>query len=76
VAREFPSFAPYPWGGEDWTRTLLMNILFAQPLTVEYAELFRGLGEADLIELADSFALENCVVRGRLVKNLEAVAHG
>ena len=29
----------------------------------EYAELFRGLGEDELIALADSFAFENCVVR-------------
>jgi endoglucanase len=71
VAREFPAFSPYPWGAEDWTRTLLMNILYAQPLTVEYAELFRGLSDAELRALADSFSFENCVVRERLVTTLE-----
>jgi endoglucanase len=74
VAREFPSFEPYPWGKEDWTRTLLMNILYAQPLTVEYAELFRGLGEAGLRELAESFAFESCKVRDRLVGVLRSHA--
>jgi endoglucanase len=72
VAREFPAFAPYPWGAQDWTRTLLMNILFAQPLTAEYAALFRGLGEPELLDLAESFAVENCVARDRLVTILEA----
>jgi hypothetical protein len=74
VAREFPGFSPYPWGSEDWTRTLLMNILYAQPLTVEYAELFRDLGDAELVELADSFAFGECVVRNRLLKTVERFA--
>ncbi|HET6505097.1 MAG TPA: glycoside hydrolase family 5 protein [Amycolatopsis sp.] len=71
MAREFPEFSPYPWGREDWTRTLLMNILYAQPLTVEYAELFRGLSDEDLSDLADSFTLDRCVVRERLVDTLK-----
>lgn len=63
VATEFPDFEPYPWGQRDWVRTLLLNILFAQPLVDDYAELFRGLGDDDLVDLADSFAFDNCVVR-------------
>jgi endoglucanase len=66
IAREFPDFDPYPWGRFDWVRTLLLNITFAQPLVQEYAELFRGLGDDDLIALADSFAFENCAVRETL----------
>jgi endoglucanase len=72
IAREFPHFEPYPWGRWDWVRTLILNITVAQPLAYEYAELFRGLGEAELISLADSFAFENCAVRTTLVDQLKA----
>jgi len=71
IRREFPSFAPYPpWGPAQWVRTLINNIAIAQPLAYEYAELFRGLNEGDLIALADSFALENCVERTTLLDQL------
>ena len=56
VAREAPDYDPYPWGRFDWVRTLVLNITLAQPLAQEYAELFRGLGEDELVALADSFA--------------------
>lgn len=71
IAREFPDFDPYPWGRRDWVRTLILNITVAQPLAYEYAELFRGLGEAELIALADSFAFENCALRTTLVEKLK-----
>jgi endoglucanase len=32
----------------------------------EYAERFRGLGDQELTELADSFSLAHCVRRARL----------
>jgi aryl-phospho-beta-D-glucosidase BglC (GH1 family) len=70
IAREFPHFDPYPWGRFDWVRTLLLNITFAQPLVPEYAELFRGLDDTELVALADSFAFENCAVRESLSKQL------
>jgi endoglucanase len=61
---------PYPWGLRDWVRTLILNVTVAQPLAYEYAQLFRGLGEDDLIALADSFALENCAQREPLLDQL------
>jgi endoglucanase len=70
--REFPGFQPYPWGRADWARTLLLNITIAQPLAHEYAALFRGLDDGELIALADSFALENCRVRTTLLDQLTA----
>jgi endoglucanase len=70
VAREFPDFDPYPWGRENWVETLLLNILFAQPLVGEYAGLFAGLDESELVALADSFSFSNCLVRERLAKQL------
>jgi hypothetical protein len=72
VAREAPDFDPYPWGRFDFVRTLVLNITLAQPLAGEYAELLRGLGEDELIALADSFAFENCVVRESLRDQLSA----
>ncbi|MEO3875797.1 cellulase family glycosylhydrolase [Nonomuraea sp. B12E4] len=70
IAREFPGFEPYPWGRFDWVRTLILNLTVAQPLAYEYAELFRGLRDDELIALADSFALGNCDVRTPLLDQL------
>lgn len=71
MAREFPTFDPYPWGLHDWTRNLINNLVIAQPLAHEYAALFRGLDESELIALADSFALENCAQRTPLLDTLQ-----
>jgi hypothetical protein len=49
---------------------LLLNILCAQPLVEEYAALFTGLGDDELVARADSFRFENCVVREPLAKLL------
>jgi aryl-phospho-beta-D-glucosidase BglC (GH1 family) len=72
IARECPDFEPYPWGRFDWVRTLILNITVAQALAYEYAELFRGLGDDELIPLADSFALVNCDVRTTLLEQMRA----
>jgi hypothetical protein len=71
VAREVPSFDPYPWGRFDWVRTLLLNITIAQPLADEYAALFDGLDDDELDALADSFAFENCDIRETLLEQLK-----
>jgi endoglucanase len=71
MEREFPRFGPYPWGRRDWVRTLILNITVAQPLAYEYAELFRGLDDGELIALADSFALANCDRRTTLLEQLQ-----
>ncbi|HEY2273713.1 MAG TPA: glycoside hydrolase family 5 protein [Jatrophihabitantaceae bacterium] len=65
--REFPDVAPYPWGLTDWTRTLLLNVTLAVPLSKQYAALFADLSDDELVALAESFAFENCVVRQELV---------
>jgi hypothetical protein len=70
IAREFPDFDPYPWGPDRWLRGLLLNVTIAEPLAYEYAELFRGLGEDELIALADSFAIGNCTPREELLRLL------
>ena len=71
IKSEFPNFDPYPWGRADWVKTILLNILVAQPMVHEYADLFRGASESDLVELADSFAFENCGVREWLRTDLQ-----
>ena len=48
------------------TDDLVRHVLFAQAMLTEYAERFRDLGDDDLDELADSFALARCVTRTRL----------
>ncbi|TMR93680.1 glycoside hydrolase family 5 protein [Nonomuraea basaltis] len=63
IETEFPTWEPYPWGARYQSDDLIRHILIAQALLPEYAELFRGLGDDDLIALADSFLLEQCVRR-------------
>jgi endoglucanase len=70
IAREAPDFEPYPWGRFDWVRTLLLNITVAQALAPEYASCFHGLSDDDLVALAESFALANCIVREPLREQL------
>jgi aryl-phospho-beta-D-glucosidase BglC (GH1 family) len=72
---EFPGFDPYPFGRRKFTDDLLRHILFAQPLTVEYAELFRGLDDSELDALADSFAFAACDRREPLAAMLAERAH-
>ncbi len=70
IATECPQFDPYPWGRPDWVRTLLLNILVAEPLAQEYAELFRGLDGPAIDSLTRSFALEECLIREPLRSQL------
>jgi endoglucanase len=70
IAKEFPQFDPYPWGRWDWVRLLLQQILIAEPLAQEYAELFRGLDEAGIDALSRSFELAACSIREPLRSQL------
>ncbi|GAA0989765.1 hypothetical protein GCM10009555_074320 [Acrocarpospora macrocephala] len=64
---EFPSWNPYPWGARYQIDDLVRHILIAQALVPEYAELLRGCSDEELVALADSFALANCVRRQPLI---------
>jgi hypothetical protein len=66
IAREFPDWSPYPWGVREATELVVKHVLFAQAMLPEYAERFRGLGDDELDDLADSFALDRCRRRARL----------
>lgn len=70
VAREFPGFDPYPFGAWEWVRTLLLNVMLAGPLARDYATLFGGLDDSELVDLADSFAFDRCDVRQHLLEQI------
>jgi hypothetical protein len=66
IEREFADWDPYPWNARASADDLVRHILLAQAMVPEYAERFRGLGDDELGELADSFGLARCVRRARL----------
>jgi endoglucanase len=72
VAKEFPNWQPYPWSARNSTDDLVRHLLFAQAMVGEYAERFRGLGDDELLALADSFRLDQCTRRDRLCDVLAA----
>lgn len=75
LTREFPDYNPYPFGARDRVDHLVRHILLAEPLLDEYTATLATLEDADLAALADSFKLENCVVREPLATTLsEATA--
>ncbi|GLW11864.1 hypothetical protein Misp01_69920 [Microtetraspora sp. NBRC 13810] len=76
MEEEFPSWNPYPWGARYQIDDLVRHVLIAQALLPEYAELFRGLGDDELLALADSFALRGCVRREPLIDLLTASLRG
>ena len=64
--KEFTGYNPYPNGQQNKINLLVRHILIAEALVPEYCELFRGLSEKELLELAQSFRFENYVKRERL----------
>lgn len=67
---EYPGYQPFPFGIEREIQLLIRNILLAEPLLPEYAELFRGIEEVGIDELMGSFRFENCVKRQELADTL------
>ena len=65
-AEEYPEAHPFPFGTQREIELLVRNILLADPMLPEYAELFRDTGEAEIDELMRSFRFENCVQREQL----------
>jgi endoglucanase len=72
LARELPSFDPYPNGAKREARLLIRHILIAEALLDEYGKAFEGLSEDDVVELGKSFNLEKAQRRTRL----EAILSG
>ncbi|WP_426625537.1 glycoside hydrolase family 5 protein [Leifsonia sp. McL0607] len=65
--REFPGYAPYPWGRQPHIAVLVRHILLAEPLAERFADRFRGVGACRARELASAFRFERTVQRGPLV---------
>lgn len=62
---------PYPvWGPKERVTRIARNILLAEFLVTQWSEHFRGMDEAQLDEIAQSFKFENCLTRDGLNKVL------
>ncbi|GAB4086091.1 hypothetical protein GCM10028784_27210 [Myceligenerans cantabricum] len=70
--REFPDYAPWPWGRRPHVAVLVRHILLAEPLAERFADAFRGVSPDEAAELARSFALEKCAKRHLLADTLRA----
>lgn len=68
--REFPGYAPYPWGRQPHIAVLVRHILLAEPLAERFADRFRGVDPDRARELARAFRFGNTVQRGPLVDTL------
>ena len=66
---------PYPvWTVKGRVERLSRNILVSEYMVKQWAEHFRGMEEAQLDELAQSFKFENCLKREGLNKVLTEYA--
>jgi hypothetical protein len=76
LTTEFPDYNPGPYGGgKNRIKRLVRNILLAEALLPEFAELFRGMSETAIDEMMQSFRFKNCVIRQPLAQSLAAYAH-
>jgi endoglucanase len=70
--REFPDFAPYPWGWRSWIHLLVRHIMLAEPLVEDFARCFEGTSPEEAERLAGSFAFAECTRRAPLAELLRA----
>ncbi|MCP2635861.1 glycoside hydrolase family 5 protein [Microbacterium sp. HD4P20] len=75
-AREFPGYAPYPWGRQPHIAVLVRHILLAEPLAEQFADRFRGIDLERARELAASFRYDACDERVGLSDVLRAHLRG
>jgi hypothetical protein len=69
---EFPGYDPFPFGAQHQIERVVRFILLAEPLVEEFGRCFDGVRETDaIVALADSFKLENCQTRTRLLEILK-----
>nr|WP_232523536.1 cellulase family glycosylhydrolase [Nocardioides sp. MAH-18] len=74
VAREFPDFAPYPWGARRWIHGHVRHVLLAEAMVDDYARAFAGVGPEEARDLADAFSLPNMRTRSRLADLIGSLA--
>ena len=70
-AKEFPRFAPYPWGAPRWIAGHIRHVMLAEAMVDDFAEAFTGVTPDEAESLADAFAFSECVVRERLAGILQ-----
>ncbi len=70
--REFPGYAPYPWGQTPHIAVLVRHILLAEPLAEKFAALFDGITQEEAVEAAHSFRFDRAVERTGLSQVLRA----
>jgi endoglucanase len=68
--REFPDFAPYPWGRQPHIAVLVRHILLAEPLAERFGALFRGVTPQQARLLASAFRFDRTVERQGLTRVL------
>ncbi|TXN30904.1 glycoside hydrolase family 5 protein [Lacisediminihabitans profunda] len=68
--REFPGYAPYPWGRQPHIAVLVRHILLAEPLAERFGKLFDGVDADRARALAHSFRFENAIERTGLTEVL------
>ena len=68
--RDFPDFAPYPWGRQPHIAVLVRHILLAEPLAERFGRLFEGVDVDRARELAHSFRFDRTVERTGLTRVL------
>ncbi len=74
-AVEFPAYRPGPFGSQRHrVKRLVCEILIAEALLPEFAELFRDMSEAAIDEMMQSFLFKNCLIREPLAQTLSAYA--
>ncbi|MBN1995861.1 MAG: cellulase family glycosylhydrolase [Anaerolineae bacterium] len=73
-AAEFPNYNPFPFGARWQINRLVRYILLAEPLLEEFGALFKGMTEAEIDEMMQSFRFENCLQRTELADILQAYA--
>ncbi|MCB2411855.1 glycoside hydrolase family 5 protein [Demequina sp. TTPB684] len=61
--KEFPDFAPWPWGRQPHIAVLVRHILLAEPLALQFADLFAGVSPEQARDLAASFRFNQCAER-------------
>jgi endoglucanase len=75
-AAEFPNYKPGPFGiSRHQIKRLVCEILLAEALLPEFAELFRDMSETAIDEMMQSFLFKNCLIRQPLAHTLTAYAH-
>jgi aryl-phospho-beta-D-glucosidase BglC (GH1 family) len=74
--REFPGYAPWPWGRQPHIAVLVRHILLAEPLAEQFGDLFRGVTPDAARTLASGFRFDRTRERTPLVELLrEHLAH-